>query len=139
MMAKDPRERIASAAEVVRRLRPWAIGTYPLDETCFVRSQTHRSRRKLYVARPLPMDAMSLPETKPNFSPPLIDYGSENDPTSLSESSRRTEELSAPLAGMGQFTQEIRGHTLLGPLVLFLLIPAVLVGLVFLIWRLLGG
>ncbi len=139
MMAKDPRERIASAAEVVRRLRPWASGPYPLDETCFVRSHPHRSRRKLYVARPLPMDAMALAETKPNFSPPMIDYGGENDATSLSESSRRTEELSTPLGGMGPLTQGIRGHTLLGPLVLFLLIPAVLVGLVFLFWSLLGG
>jgi len=138
MMAKDPKERISSAAEVVRRLRPFAPGPYPLDETCFLRSHSHRTRRKLYVARPLPVETIALPETKPNFSQPFIEWSGESEATSLSQASRRTEELSAAPDSVAPFEQPIRGQTLLGPLILFLLIPAVLVSLVFLLWTLLG-
>ncbi|MGQ9504816.1 MAG: serine/threonine-protein kinase [Thermogutta sp.] len=138
MMAKDPRERISTAAEVVKRLRPWAPGPYPLDETCFLRSQTQRSRRKLYVARPIPVEAVALPETKPNFSSPLIEWSGESEATSLSQASRRTDELSVPPGSDVPLDRQIHGQTLLGPLVLFLLIPAVLVSLVFLLWSLFG-
>lgn len=136
MMAKDPRERIPTAAEVVRRLSPWVVIPCPLDETCFLRSKSAASKRRLYVARPLVTNPLPLPDTKPNLSDPLI-RDLENDSTAIGQTTGRLADVTPPPATQEQFAT-LHGKALLGPLVFFLLIPMALVATVYLLWQWLG-
>lgn len=138
MMAKDPQERIATAAEVVKRLRPWSLGPYPLDETCFVRFSSGPNVRRLYVARPLPISVSSLPETKLNVSPPAIEWLNNAESAQFTPNAHPPEDLSAIPAGEGVFNSDLKSSTIFGPLILFIVIPAALVAVFYLLWSFLA-
>lgn len=137
MMAKDPRERIPTAAEVARRLRPWVVRPCPLDESCFLRSKTGVSSRRLYVARPLVSAPVPLPDTKPNFSNVIFPEAPATDSTAIGQNTARTPDFSLPPPAPDSYGNP-GGSTLLGPIVFFLLIPMAVVATVFFLWRWLG-
>lgn len=133
MMAKDPKERIPTAAEVVRRLAPWVITPCPIDETCFIRSKSG-NRHRLYVAKPLTAPPIPLPDTKPSFSNMLLQVAMDNQSTGASQTTARTDDpIGIPAEPEGRSTPS--GQSLLAPLIFFLLIPLGLVVTVFLLWK----
>lgn len=72
MMEKDPRKRIASAAEVAARLEPWA------DESIGVGAMS--AMRSPWMAPPPPLNEDDKPESRAEESPSLYDSWSEPAP-----------------------------------------------------------
>lgn len=148
MMAKEPRQRIASATEVVRRLKPWLTLPAPFltrsrpgsrRPDAFEGGSAASSRARVrWGLRPAGRAEGDWGETKGS----LPDLRTATAPSH--ESPLGTANLTDPFASATQETHptlELRRRTardpiLLHPLVLLMLLPLSLVGLVMLVWAL---
>ena len=147
MLAKDPAERISSAAQVIARLAPW-VGLQPsISQTDASQKTRRRSRvvpppvQKLRAASGSSVfDDSGLEDTKSSF--PEIPEVAPSQTERPSEASQTT----TPLSGVGQETSSIAEFTrppeetlsILSPLLVLVALPLSVVGLVLLIWWLLG-
>jgi serine/threonine protein kinase len=148
MLAKDPAERIPSAAQVIARLAPWTGPAAPVNPGEGEPRRPAKSRRQsravpppvqkpLGAGEPLAaFDASGVEDTKPSF-PDIVDLtAGEND--SSSDFSQTTSSFGA--AGQDNSTTvEIaplpkESVSIVSPLLVFVALPVGLVGLVVLIW-----
>jgi serine/threonine protein kinase len=128
MMAKDPRDRIQTAAEVIRRLAPWTLEPAPIVPG-------DRKRRKSAVAAPVPPPGAfrtGEPEAE------------EDDLEDTKESFPNFSELAGHHAASGPepaYLSDRRPVSILWPLLVLVLLPSAMVGLMILVrWLLrLGG
>ncbi|MBW3599443.1 MAG: serine/threonine protein kinase [Planctomycetes bacterium] len=99
MMEKDPKDRIPSAAEVVKRLEPWAGQSQALP--------TRRLNRSPWTPPPLPGsdDAVEV----------ALDADTEGAPAKSDSSPSQISQTTDPVAGAGQDTTSIKSPTIPRP------------------------
>ncbi len=98
MMEKDPRKRIASAAEVAARLEPWAIDAVGVGTVSAMRSP--------WMSPPPPLNEEDKSDARPAELPDISDSSfdaprTKDQSTDGGQSSRTVAERSLPMSGSG--------------------------------------
>jgi len=149
MLAKDPAERIPSAAQVIVRLSPWTGPPSPLTDGRSTPSGTRKQGRR---SRAVPPPVQKGPEpdgrpasgvfdeemedTKGSF-PELPEFGS-----GLQDSVSEASQATAPVDSLGtdlSITDELSAESdesvsILSPLLVLVALPLGVIGIVILIW-----
>ena len=143
MMAKEPQERIASAAEVIARLKPWlgppAAIPMETDQPSAAGSSKGSGKLRPRAAAAVPRAEGDWKETLASF-PDLLEairIPTENSTPALQSTDPLAAAAEQTYGGLDIKKPPANDGILLHPLVVLVLMPMSLVGLVILIWWLL--
>ncbi len=135
MMAKDPRERLPSAQAVIDALAPWVDGLVPLDDSAWLRAGLQRLRRNASVATAIPVEASALAETKPSFTNAFDALPQAETNSEAATTNDAPEPLPLNITAPPLYEDRL-SLSLVGPVLFFVILPPVLVGVVLYLWKL---